>query len=246
MMPTNFFLNPILDDKSLEEIYNVGDYSPLDYLYENYDVDDIKANETVSFSTENILEEDNFTSQMLERNDTFDTTTIYSMDDNFTKTFFTELNEETSDTSLSSTNFNETTIYDVIENEGKTSSKDPVDTSTILDPSSSSTTAETIDDYSKITTVLTSTESPIVTTVFTNEFSEETTDKMSTLDSSSTSLNERVIPLEKKEYVVKCFEQVCTKTMQNTSMNKVRYFRSNIIYLGAKKNASGWNATVKI
>ena len=43
MMPKNLFLNPIMDEKSLEEIYNVGDYPPLDYAYDNYDGEDMKT-----------------------------------------------------------------------------------------------------------------------------------------------------------------------------------------------------------
>ncbi|KOC63135.1 Transmembrane channel-like protein 3 [Habropoda laboriosa] len=175
LMPENLFLNPILDEKSLEEIYNVGDYS-LDYTYNNYDeMNTNEFNETLFFPVENTTEEIHSTTEVLERNDTFDTNTTENT-----------INEE----------FNATSFI----------------------VNTTSTDMSTLDEYSMITTLNTSTESTIITTIFTEESSIEITDKMSTIDSSSsTPLHESVIPLADKDYTVKCFEKICTTITQDTS-----------------------------
>lgn len=235
MMPKNLFLNPIMDEKSLEEIYNVGDYPPLDYTYDNYDGDEMKTidfNETTWSSTETVNEED-LTSPVLqwnntldttglEQNDTFDTSTIPTFD-NATGTSLSGFSEEVNATSLSTVDSNKPTAYDEVTEiaihdttDASTTSEDSITASSTSERTVSSTTEnDTFGEHSIITTLETSTESPMITTIST----EETTDKMSTVDSSSTSVNEGVIPLAAEDYVVQCFEQVCTTTTQDTSMN---------------------------
>ncbi|XP_076677343.1 transmembrane channel-like protein [Andrena cerasifolii] len=232
MMPKNLFLNPIMDEKSLEEIYNVGDYPPLDYTYDNYDGEDMKTigfNETTWSSTETAFEED-LTSPVLEwnntldttgleQNDTFDTSTIPALD-NATGISFSGFSEEVNDTSLSTVDLNKPTAYDEVTEtamhdttDASTTSEDSITASSTSDRTVSSTTEnDTFGEHSIITTLDTSTESPMITTTPT----EEKADKMSTVDSSSTSVNEGVIPLTVENYVVQCFEQVCTTTTQDT------------------------------
>ncbi|XP_053994834.1 transmembrane channel-like protein, partial [Hylaeus volcanicus] len=214
LMPKNFFLNPIMDDKSLEEIYNVGDYASPDY--ENYDGDETKANETASFSTENVLR-DNSTLELLELNSTLDTTTA-TVDDNFTEISYTGLSEENSDASLSSVDLNESTGYgEIIESTGSgtnnmsTTEEDYLSTSSmddVLDASSSSIVTEEFDEHPTITM-------------------EETTDESATVDSSSASLNEGLTSLVKEDEVVKCFERVCTTTTEDpTASSKTLNLKS--------------------
>ncbi|XP_043248682.1 transmembrane channel-like protein 3 [Colletes gigas] len=211
MLPSDFYLNPIMDEKTLEEIYNIGDY------YENYDEYGLEGNETAQLSTEQALE-DNSTFTEHELNDTLQTT-IFSTDDRFIETSVSESSEQTSDTSSSSMNFYETTAHDEPTETtiNGTSTANTVNEdligSSIMDISTSSTATETVDEYS-ITTERTNTEPPVITTMFAGKPSAETADK--TAIDSSTSSNEHVIPLEEKDYVVKCFEQVCTTTTQDT------------------------------
>ncbi|XP_017792225.1 PREDICTED: uncharacterized protein LOC108574200 [Habropoda laboriosa] len=226
LMPENLFLNPILDEKSLEEIYNVGDYS-LDYTYNNYDeMNTNEFNETLFFPVENTTEEIHSTTEVLERNDTFDTSTIFTIDENFTETIFSDLNEEMNGTSVTSVFFNDSTVYDETTEETNNDTSTDTTENTINEEfnatsfivNTTSTDMSTLDEYSMITTLNTSTESTIITTIFTEESSIEITDKMSTIDSSSsTPLHESVIPLADKDYTVKCFEKICTTITQDTS-----------------------------
>ena len=181
-------------------------------------------------STETLIEED-LTSPVpewnntldttgLEQNDTFDTSTIPAFDD-ATGTSLSGFSEEVNGTSLSTVDLSKPPAYDEVTElaihdtaDASTTSEDSITVSSTSERTVSSTTEnDTFGERSIITTLDTSTESPMITTVST----EETTDKMSTVDSSSTSVNE-VIPLAAEDYVVRCFEQVCTTT-QDTSMN---------------------------
>ncbi|KZC08272.1 Transmembrane channel-like protein 3, partial [Dufourea novaeangliae] len=210
MMPKNFYLNPILDDKSLEEIYNVGDYPPLDYTYDNYDFEDTKTNESTSLpSTESINQTENSISETFGSNDTFDVT-VSSIDDNTTSTRFIDLIDEVNDTTFTadsngSASYDEVTGSSVYTIESNFTSEDSIDASSM----SSETEIETSDEYIFGTGV---TGSPT-----TNTSTEDTTDRMTTMDVSSVSIDERVIPLAADNYVVKCFEQVCTTTTQGTT-----------------------------
>ncbi|KAK9300901.1 hypothetical protein QLX08_006602 [Tetragonisca angustula] len=219
-IPPNFYLNPILDEKSLEEIYNVGDYSPLDYTYDNYD--DITKNRS-SF-IENITKEMNFTTQMLQQNDTSDATTFTTFE-NLTDTI--DLSEGIDTASTTSNFFNESTVSNETTQERDYNTSTSTDTvsSTITEHlnETSSTKAEdftmslpveesnTSDEY--LTTAFnTNTKSSVITTEFTKEPNIETTNKISTIDHY-----EGVIPLAEKDYDVKCFEQICnTTTTQDT------------------------------
>lgn len=221
-------MNPILDAKALEELYNVGDYPSWYYTYEDYD--DI-TNETKSTSNGNISEPMNVTTQMLERNDTSDEITVFTAFENYTETSSMDFNNETDSTTISTVFVDESVISD------KTTEEDSNDTDTTVNTITSIITEDfdetsfilnttssfmqkndTSDEYSITETVNTSTESSEITTIFTKEFNTETTDEMFTIDDSSTSY-ESVIPLSNdKEYVVKCFEQICTTTTQDTSM----------------------------
>lgn len=228
-IPPNFYLNPILDEKSLEEIYNVGDYSPLDYTYDNYD--DITKNELNRSSfIENITKEINFTTQMLEQNDTSDV--IFTTFKNLTDT--TDLSEEINTTSTTGNFFNESIVSNETTEEKDYNTSTSADTilSTITvdlnetsslkaeDFTMSSSTEEsnnTSDEY-LITTFNTNSKSSDIATELTEEPNTETTDKISTIDHYG-----GVIPLVEKDYDVKCFEQICNTTTQDTSMNKVQF-----------------------
>ncbi|KOX69442.1 Transmembrane channel-like protein 3, partial [Melipona quadrifasciata] len=219
-IPPNFYLNPILDEKSLEEIYNVEDYSPLDYTYDNYD--DITKNELNRSSfIENITKEMNFTTQMLEQNDTSDTVTFTTFEN---LTDIINLSEGIDTASTTSNFFNESTVSN------KTTEERDYNTSTSTDTVSSTITEHlnetssikaedftmsveesNISDEYLITAFNTNTKSSIITTELTEELNIETTDKISTIDHYG-----GMIPL-KKDYVVKCFEQICnTTTTQDT------------------------------
>nr|XP_003702159.2 PREDICTED: transmembrane channel-like protein 3 isoform X1 [Megachile rotundata] len=232
LVPNNLYLNPILDDKSLEEIYNVGDYPPLDYIYDNYEREDIK-NKT-SNSTEIITETFNLTSNMFQQNDTFNTT-----DEEFIT--FSSHSTETRIPFLENSTYSEKTFYETNDTSEVTRDFGTIiDTSTELDTFSTLTMSdnstessetsgysESINDTiyevttadsssaSKLSTLTmsdTSTESSV-----TSVYTESTNDiyEISTTDSSSAS--KRVIPLSENNYIVKCFEQVCTTTTQNTT-----------------------------
>ncbi|XP_046141915.1 transmembrane channel-like protein [Osmia bicornis bicornis] len=218
LMP-NLYLNPILDEKSLEEIYNVGDYPPLDYTYDNYDGEEIKINEfnETSFSTENTTQVFNLTSDMFQQNDAFNMTTTFVIDNEF----FSNATEEINDTSITSvpfietsTAYNETSeaFYDTDDTSDDT--HDFTTTSFIMDTTSSTTEVNTLDKL--ITVSDTSTESSIITSSYSERFTDDTTYKITTIDSSLSSVNERVIPLSEENYVFKCFEQVCTTTTRDT------------------------------
>ncbi|XP_043526396.1 transmembrane channel-like protein 3 [Frieseomelitta varia] len=226
-MPPNFYLNPILDDKSLEEIYNVEDYSPLDYTYDNYD--DITKNELNRSSfIENITKEMNFTTQMLQQNDTSDATTFTTFE-NFTDTI--DLSEGIDIASTTSNFFNESTVSNETtqERDHNTSTNTDTVSSTITEHlnETSSIKAEdftmslpveesnTSDEY--LTTAFnTNTKSSVITTELTKEPNIETTDKISTIDHY-----QGVIPLAEKDYIVKCFEQICNTTQDTISSSKL-------------------------
>ncbi|XP_076248712.1 transmembrane channel-like protein [Calliopsis andreniformis] len=217
----NYLLNPILDEKSLEEIYNVEDYPPIDYTYDNYDGDNmtrIGFNDTISSSTGNITEENNFNTT-LEYNDTLVTsiteqssseTTILEGNDTDVTGFPDEnvsVNEEDNSTFSFTTDLNESTTFG-------SSSEATVTVSSITDTSSST---EFSSEESSIFTTLDS-----ITKSATSRFTEQSTEGKiggGTTD-SSVSLDEQVIPLTEKDYIVKCFEQVCTTTTQDTTDSK--------------------------
>ncbi|CAK9797587.1 Transmembrane channel-like protein [Anthophora quadrimaculata] len=226
LMPKNLFLNPILDEKSLEEIYNVGDYSPLDYAYDNYDDINLNEfNETISFPNENITEETKSSTRTIEENDTFNTSAISIDHENFTETTSSDFNEKINDTSVTNVFLNDSIVYDEItEGSNNDTSTDTIANTTTSDfngtsfiMDTTSTEYNTFDEHSIITTLNTTTESTIITTMFTEESSAENTNKMSTTDSPSTSLHDTVIPLADKDYAVKCFEPVCNTITQDTS-----------------------------
>ncbi|XP_033175228.1 transmembrane channel-like protein 3 isoform X1 [Bombus impatiens] len=234
-IPASLYLNPILDEKSLEEIYNVGDYPPLDYTYDNYD--DITSNElnkSASISTKDITEETEFTTQMFEQNDIFEATTIFTIFENLTEISFTNFTEETDSSSMTSIFFNESTAYsETIEESDYNISTStntissiitedynetfPTKTKEFITLSSMSSQINDTSEYSVITTLNTNTEHSMNTITFNRESSTENTNKISTIDRSSTTLREGVIPLSEKDYVTKCFEKICTTTTQNTT-----------------------------
>ncbi|OAD52417.1 Transmembrane channel-like protein 3 [Eufriesea mexicana] len=224
IMPTSFYLNPILDEKALEELYNVGDY-PWDY--EDYD----DMNETTSTANNNVSEEVNVTTPVLEQNDTFDEITIFTAFENHTEAS-TDFKDETDNTFISAVFVNESIIYDEIT-EGKSNDTTTHTITSFITEDFNETSSnlytttlpvqenDTSDEYSIIETLNASTESSIITTIFTTESDTEITDKMFTIDNSSTTY-ETVIPLSNEDYVVKCFEQICTTTTQDTiSSSKV-------------------------
>lgn len=209
------FLNPILDEKSLEEIYNVGDYPPLDYTYDNYDGEEKEINfgGAVSSSSTNIIEE-NFKMTTLEQNTSettmsehsFEVATAVENDTSEITAAFDETVTPEKDTSVSTFDWNET---------ASESTSETVSTSVIEASSTEIGTEE-----QSIITTLEITESPIITSRFTERSTEETMEEEINTDESST-LPEGVIPLTEKDYVVKCFEQVCVTTTQDTSKNRV-------------------------
>ncbi|XP_076649731.1 transmembrane channel-like protein [Halictus rubicundus] len=219
MLPKDFYLNPILDAKSLEEIYNVGDYPPLDY--ENYDIDDSKTNGlngTSSSSTETIFQDGNFTSEIYERNDTLELTSA-TIEDNFTSAYSTDLFDEVNTTFSIHFNESSTTLYD----EATNSTFNTSDVNTANDEfstnSSSEDTArfatETEPTDASSTTAEASTESQI-TTMFTERSSEHTTDgETAIFDFTDDPTNKGVIPLAENN-CVKCFEKICKTTTQDT------------------------------
>ncbi|XP_076287033.1 transmembrane channel-like protein [Lasioglossum baleicum] len=212
MLPKDFYLNPYLDQKSLEAIYNVGDYPPLDY--ENYDGDDSKTNGTSS-STETIFHEGNFTSEISERNDTVELTSIIT-EDNFTNTYSTDSFDEVNKSTFS-VNLNESsTLYDEVTNSTFDTTTEESGTSF----SSEDTTRFTTEILTvNLTTVETSTESPI-TTMLTEHSSKHTTDgETNIFDFKISPTNVGVIPLEKNN-IVRCFERICNTTTQGPSEEK--------------------------
>lgn len=228
-MPANFYLNPILDEKSLEEIYNVGDYPPLDYTYDNYDGDDVKpkkSNDTASPVTGNIVEGNNFATRTDQENATSDMTVAFTADDDSNETVFTDLSEKMNVTSSTDVSLDESTIHDEnttginYDTSASTIADDFNETSIITDTTLSSSTTEsnTFDEYSMFTTLNTSTESTAIISEVAEEYSTEIAEE-TTADTSPTSLQENAIPLCEENYVVKCFEQVCTTTTQDTSEN---------------------------
>ncbi|XP_076379188.1 transmembrane channel-like protein [Megalopta genalis] len=215
----DLYLNPILDEKSLEEIYNVGDYPPLDYTYESYD--DTKTNELngTSFSTETISDS-NFTSESVRRNDAFDTTSTI-IENNFTSTYSIYSIDEANDTTFG-INLNESTSYeqatDSIFNasDAYTTNEDSSISFSSEDDTTFVTETEPIDEYSSA--MSTDPESPI-TTMITEESTEYSPDQETTIvdfNESETSTNEQVIPLAKEDHVVRCFEKICPTTAQDT------------------------------
>nr|XP_031826516.1 transmembrane channel-like protein 3 [Nomia melanderi] len=216
MMPKGFYLNPILDDKSLEEIYNVGDYTYSDYMYDidGGDSKTVEHNETLS-SIENIFQEDNFTSEITNTNETTDVTPIL-VDKDFIGTHSIDLIGDTNDTM-----FNVSMPYDEASDSTVNINYTTVtDEDLITISSSEDTAAETqaTDEYSIPNILQTDTESS-VTTTFIEESNEYSTEQVTSIsgnsDSSVNSMNEHVIPL-KQDYDVRCFEQICTTTTQDT------------------------------
>ncbi|XP_016911947.2 transmembrane channel-like protein isoform X2 [Apis cerana] len=236
LLPTNLYLNPILDEKFLEEMYNFEDYPPADY--DNYDY--IKTNESNEITLyppiENTTEDVNFTTEIIE-NDNISGTTIFIVLENFTETSF--LNEETNTTFTTSISFNESVIYSdettekIDYNMSTTRDIDSNDITETFDASSerdgvtemkeNSTSLSTQDNYQHliITTLNTNVESATITNKFTEKsIPTEMIDKISTTLESST-LDESVIPLlEKDTRYVKCFEYVCTVTQDTISSSK--------------------------
>ncbi|XP_078041033.1 transmembrane channel-like protein [Augochlora pura] len=215
----DLYLNPILDEKSLEEIYNVGDYPPLDYTYESYE--DTKANEFngTSFSTETISER-NFTTEIDQRNNTIETISTI-IEDNFTSTYSIDFVDEDNYTTFNS-NFNESTLYDEttdsIFNVSDANTTDEVSSITFSteDTTTFATETESIDEYSSKTE--TGSELPI-TTIITEKFYEYSTDQGTTIvdfEETTTSTNDRVIPPAKEDHAVRCFERICPTTTQDT------------------------------
>lgn len=218
LMPTNLYLNPILDEKFLDEMYNFEDY------YDNYDYAKTNESSGITFpQLENTTrEEANFT---IIENDNINATTVFIVLENFTETSFIDLNEEANTTFTTGISFNESTIYsdETIEkiDYNNISTTTDIDNVTQISHVNSeremeenSTTLSTQDNYPHLilTTLNTGIESA------TNKFAEESVstemiDKISTALESST-LDESVIPPLEKDtrHVIKCFEQVCTTT----------------------------------
>lgn len=175
---------------------------------------------------------------MFEQNDIFETTTIFTIFENLTEISFTNFTEETDSSSMTSIFFNESTAYsETIEERDYNISTStntissiitedyneifPTKTKEFITLSSISSQINDTSEYSVITTLNTNTEYSMNTITFNRESSIESTDKISTIDRSSTTLREGVIPLSEKDYVTRCFEKICTTTTQNTSINKV-------------------------
>lgn len=245
LMPTNLYLNPILDEKSLEEMYK--DYPPADY--DDYDY--IKTNESneITFPPleENTTESEvNFTTEIIE-NDNISATTIFIVLENFTETSFIE---EINTTFMTSISFDESMIYSDETTEKMdwniSTSTDSIDSNNVTETfrvnserddgvtemEGNSTSLSTQDNYQHliITTLNTNAiESATIANKFTEKsVSTETIDKISTTIESSI-LEENGIPLlEKDTRYVKCFEYVCIITQDTTTSKTIyiyhRYF----------------------
>lgn len=234
MMPEGFYLNPILDDKSLEEIYNVGDYPHLDYAYvDGEDLKTVERNETSS-STEDISQENNFTSEITDTNETTGVTPTF-IDEDFNGTRSTDWTSDSNDTF--SVDFNESTPYDeASDSTVDTNYTTVADEDFITVSSSEGTAAQTqaSDEHSVPSTLETDTESSVTTTLI-EESTENSTEQVTSAsgdgNSSVNSVNVPVIPLAKQGCADRCFEQVCTTTTQDASENCCRlillgYFRT--------------------
>lgn len=176
---------------------------------------------------------------MFEQNDTLEATTIFTIFENFTEISFTNFTEGTDNSSMISIFFNESTAYsETIEERDYNISTSTNTISSIITEdynetfptktkefvtlsSMSSQINDTSEYYTLNTTLNTNTEYSMNTITFNRESGTESADKISTIDRSSTTLREGVIPLSEKDYVTKCFEKICTTTIQNTSINKV-------------------------
>lgn len=219
-MPTNLYLNPILDEKFLEEMYNFEDYDNYDYVKTN------ESSEITFPQLENTTEEVNFTTGIIEN---INATTVFIVLENFTETSFIDLNEETNTTFMTGISFNESTIYsnettEKVDYDNTSTTTDIDNVTEIFDVSSerdevtemeeNSTSLSTQDNYPHL--ILTTLNADIESATNTEEsISTEMIDKISTTLESST--------LEKDtRYVIKCFEQVCTTT-QDTSTSKTIY-----------------------
>ncbi|KAG7189819.1 hypothetical protein KM043_017479 [Ampulex compressa] len=190
----DLFLNPILDNDTLEEIYNTGDDPRLDYAYYgDYNISD-NGEEYFDILPEGttIPQEmsENFTDTSWDLSSSFDSNATFESTNNFTTNPSLDSMELSSSPSYDA---NDTTpIFENVENatEGST------------------TTSFSLLDITTITESSTTSASFSITTAKNKE--TPSVQDTTAFISASTEPTGQVIPLTESNFVPMCFEKVCT------------------------------------